>query len=75
MTLPAAALMVSFGWRGPIPNSPLSMLMLRDGPRRVALAFTRITASLRESGGLTSGSEGATLKLAGEAGFEPTPWR
>jgi hypothetical protein len=26
-------------------------------------------------GALTSGSEGATLKLAGEAGFEPTPWR
>jgi hypothetical protein len=51
MTLPAAALMVSFSWRGPIPNSPLSMLMLRDGPRRAALAFTRITASLRGSGG------------------------
>jgi hypothetical protein len=26
-------------------------------------------------GALTSGSDGATLKLAGEAGFEPTPWR
>ena len=51
------------------------MSMPRDGWQREASAFTRIIASHRGSGGLTSGSEGATLKLAGEAGFEPTPWR